>query len=368
MGIGSLSTIGLSEARERARALRVKRLDDIDPIEERRAARTMPVIRLMTFDEAAQAYLAERENTWKSPVHRQQWRTSLRDYVSPVIGKSPVNEIETKHVTAVLDRIWSTMPVVAGRVRGRIEAILDWARVRGQRDGENPAKWKGHLDHVYPAPGTARQAIRNQTGQLAHHAALPYVEVPAFIATLKQRTDSSAKALEFAILTAARTAEVLGARWEEFDLGAKVWIVPGVRMKNNKEHRVPLSPQAVEIIESMAQIQQGAYVFPGDRPEAPLSQDALHRTLRKLKQGFTVHGFRSTFRDWVGETTPFPSDVAEAALAHVVKSRVQAAYQRGDLLDKRRQLMEAWGDYCTRPRMNAKVVPLTNQKSSPLPR
>jgi integrase len=316
----------------------------------------------MTFDEAAQGYLAERENTWKSPVHRQQWRTSLRDYVSPVIGKSPVNEIETKHVTAVLDPIWSTMPVMAGRVRGRIEAILDWARVRGHRHGENPAKWKGHLDHVYPAPGTARQAIRNQTGQQAHHAALPYVEVAAFIATLKQRTGSSARALEFAILTAARTTEVLGSRWDELDLDAKIWTVPGVRMKNNKEHRVPLSPRAVEIIESMAETQQGPYVFPGDRPETPLGQEALYRVLRKLKEGFTVHGFRSTFRDWVSETTPFPSDVAEAALAHVVKSKVQAAYQRGDLLDKRRQLMEAWGSYCTSLPTNGKGC-AANRKS-----
>jgi integrase len=360
--MGSLSTVSLAEARERAGALRLKRLDGVDPLEERRAARAKPTLRVVTFDEAASAFVAERESIWKSERHREQWYSSLRDFVSPVIGQMGVNQVETKHVTAVLDPMWSTKPVTASRVRGRIESILDWARVRGHRDGENPARWKGHLDHVYPAPGTAGQALRHQTGRPDHHAALPYSEISEFMANLMERTGSCARALEFTILTAARTGEVRGARWGEFDIDQAIWTVPGARMKGNRDHRVPLSPRAVEIIKEMAQIRRSDYVFPGDRPDTPLGRDTLYLMLQKLKsQHLTMHGFRSSFRDWAAEATNFPSEIAEAALAHALKSRVQAAYQRGDLLDKRRQLMEAWGSYCTMSQTDSKIASLIKQ-------
>jgi integrase len=213
MGLGSLSTIGLSEVRDKARALRAKRLDGIDPIEERRKTRAVPPAKLLTFDEAAVTYIADREETWKNRVHREQWRTTLRDYASPVIGKMAVGAIDTAAVTRILDPIWREKPETASRLRGRIEAILNWAKVRGHRDGENPARWRGHLSNVYPSPASARKALRARTGSSGHHAALPYAEVAAFMALLRSHSGSAARALEFAILTAARTGEVLGAKW-----------------------------------------------------------------------------------------------------------------------------------------------------------
>jgi integrase len=360
MGLGSLSTIGLSEARDKARALRAKRLEGIDPIEERRAARSQPAAKTMTFDEAARAYLAEREDTWKSAVHREQWRTTLRDYASPVIGRTAVSGIDTTAVTRILDPIWRVKPETASRVRGRIEVILDWAKVRGYRGGENPARWRGHLDHVYPSPATAAKALRTRTGRSGHHAALPYAEIAALMTELRCRTGSAARALEFAILTAARTGEVIGATWVEVDLRAGVWTVPAGKMKAGKEHRVPLAPRAGEILREMAEISQSDFIFPGDGEGQPLSNMALLMTLRRMRGGsLTVHGFRSTFRDWCAEQTNFPREIAEAALAHVLENRTEAAYQRGDMLEKRRKLMSAWSQFCGRSPGASNVLPLT---------
>jgi integrase len=349
MGLGPLSTLGLAEARERARQQRVKRLDGVDPIEERRSARATPAVKLVTFDEAAAAYIAANEATWKNTRHAEQWRKTLNAYASPVIGGLPVGEIDTKHVTRILDKPWQDTPETASRVRGRIEAVLDWAKVRGHRGGENPARWRGHLDHIYPALSAAKKAKRTRVGRDGHHAAMPYDEVAAFLSELRQRTGNAARALEFAILTAARTGEALGAKWDEINVGAAVWTVPASRMKGGQEHRVPLSSRAVEIIKEVAGLRQSEYVFCGDREGEPLSNMALLMALRRMgRSDVTVHGFRSSFRDWAGEQTNFPREIAEAALAHVIENKAEAAYRRGDALEKRRKLMEAWAQYVGR--------------------
>jgi integrase len=365
MGLGSLTTIGLAEARERSRALRIKRLDGIDPLEERRAARTKPAVRVMTFDEAASAFLAEREGLWRNERHRRQWYSTLRDYVSPIIGQLPVNQVETKHVTAVLDPLWYSRPETGSRVRGRIESVLDWAKLRGHRDGENPARWKGHLDDAYPPPGTALQAIRNGTGRSAHHRAMEYAELPAFMTALRARTGSSARALEFAILTCGRTNEIIGARWDELDLDAKVRTVPADRMKGNRLHRVPLSDPALATINEMAAVRQSEFVFAGKRAGLPLGPMALYHMLQTLKQGITVHGCRATFRTWAAEMTSFSSDIIEGCLAHVVSNKVLVAYQRSDRLELRRAVMQAWADHCTRPQSDAKVVSIKQKSLQP---
>jgi integrase len=364
MGLGSLTTIGLAEARERSRALRIKRLDGVDPLEERRAARAKPAVRVMTFDEAASAFLAEREGLWRNERHRRQWYSTLRDYVSPTIGQLAVNQVETKHVTAVLDPLWFSRPETGSRVRGRIESVLDWAKLRGHRDGENPARWKGHLDDAYPSPGKALQAIRDETGRPANHPAIDYAELPGFMTALRARTGSSARALEFAILTCGRTNEILGARWDELDLDGKVWTVPADRMKGKRLHRVPLSDPALAIINEMASVRQSEFIFAGNKPKAPLGPMALYQMLQKLKRGITVHGCRATFRTWAAEMTSFSSDVIEGCLAHVVRNKVLVAYQRSDRLELRRAVMQAWADHCARPHTDAKVVPLIKQKSS----
>jgi integrase len=359
MGLGPLSTIGLAEAREKARHQRAKVLDSIDPIEERRAARAVPAVRLVTFDQAATAYIGEREDRWKNAVHRQQWRVTLRDYASPVIGRLPVRDIDTSHVTAILDPIWKEKPETASRVRGRIESVLDWAKVRGYRTGENPARWKGHLSNIYSSPTAARKAKQARAGRSGHHAALPYAEIGAFMAELRTRSGSAARALEFAILTAARTGEAIGARWNEIDAGQKVWAVPAARMKAGKEHRVPLSPRALAIVAEMAATKQGDYVFAGDREGEPLSNMALLMTLRRMGHGeLTVHGFRSSLRDWAAEQTNYPREVAEMALAHAIGDKVEAACRRGDLFEKRRKLMSAWSEYCGRDFTPGNVLPL----------
>jgi integrase len=361
MGLGPLSTIGLADAREIARKHRAKLLDNIDPIEEKRASRSKPAIRLMTFDQAATAYIAEREDSWKNAIHRAQWRSTIRDYASPIIGKMAVRDIATNHITAILDPIWKDKPETASRLRGRMESILDWAKVRGHRDGENPARWRGHLDHIYTSPSKARKAKHVRVGRDGHHAALPYSEIGSFVAALRERSGSAAHALEFAILTAGRTSEVIGARWNEVDLDAAVWTVPAGRMKAGKEHRVPLSPRALAIVAEMAAIKQSDYVFPGDREGEPLSQMALLMALRRMgRDDLTVHGFRSTFRDWAAERTNFPREVAEMALAHTIGDRVEAAYRRGDLFAKRVRLMHDWAKFCEmKPAdRNLKVVSL----------
>ena len=269
---------------------------------------------------------------------------------SPVFGALPVAVVDTAFVMRVIEPIWKEKTETANRVRGRIEAVLAWATVRGFRTGDNPARWKGHLDHLLPA--------RTKVRKVEHHAALPYDEMPEFMVELRAREGMSARALEFVILTAARTGEVIGAIWAEVDLRAMVWTVPGTRMKSGRDHRVPLSNRAVEILAALPHEKKNEHVFIGARRGSPLSNMAMLQLMRDLRPGFVPHGFRSTFRDWCAERTNFPREVAEAALAHVVGDATERAYRRGDALEKRRALMDAWSRYCCSPPVKGEVLPL----------
>jgi len=353
MGLGALATIGLSEARERAKARRQERLDKIDPLEARKSARAAEEIdkaKTITFDEAAGAYIEAHEAGWRNAKHASQWRNTILTYASPVLGALPVRAIDTGLVLKVIEPLWSTRRETASRLRGRIEAILDWARVRGYRESENPARWKGHLAEVLPARAKVREVI--------HLAAMPYVAVPGFVAALREQEGIAARALEFAVLTATRTGEVLGAQWHEIDVAARLWTVPANRTKRQREHRVPLCKATVAVLERVAAVRQSKCVFAGDREGEPLSPMALLIALRRMGIAFTVHGFRSSFRDWAAERTNFPREIAEAALGHVIGDETERAYQRGDLLEKRRLLMEAWAGFCAKPVGKASVTPI----------
>jgi integrase len=352
MGLGPLGDVPLSEARDRASAAREMRRAGKDPIVEREALRAesnLAAAKSMSFDDCAKAYIAAHRAGWRNVKHADQWSATVRTYCSPVFGRLPVQLVDVGLVMKAIEPIWATKPETASRVRGRIERILDWSKVRGHRDGENPARWRGHLDHLLP--------VRSKVRRVKHHASLPYAELPAFMVALRERDAVAARALEFAILTAARTSEVLGAKWSELDLDARLWTVPAERMKAGKTHRVPLGDRATEIVRNMM-IQGQQYVFYGDR-RAALSDMSLLMLLRRMKrQDITSHGFRSTFRTWAAERTSFPREVVEAALAHTVGNKVEAAYQRGDMLDKRRRLMDAWTDFCNNSIPKPKVVPL----------
>lgn len=362
MGLGSFDTIGLADARERARKAREQRLDGIDPIEQRKAVRLaagLDAAKVVTFKECARRYITAHQPAWRNPKHAAQWGTTLETYVYPEFGNLAVQAVDVGLVLKAIEPIWTTKPETASRVRGRVESILDWATARGYRTGENPARWRGHLDKLLPAPSKAKRAARQVKGQGEHHAALPYGEISAFLAELRGQEGIAAGALEFAILTAARTGEVIGARWAEIDTAEQLWTIPAERMKSGREHRVPLSAPALAIVEKMAAIRSGDFVFLGGKEGRPLSNMALLMLLRRMKRGdLTAHGFRSTFRDWAAERTGFPAEVAEMALAHVVGDKVEAAYRRGDLFQKRRQLAEAWGKFCAAPVPAGKVVPM----------
>jgi integrase len=290
---------------------------------------------VMTFGEAADALIESMSSSWRNEKHRAQWKMTLTAYCEPLRSK-PVTDIGTEDVLKVLQPLWTAKPETASRLRGRMERVFDFARARGQGSGENPARWRGHLDAVLP------KRARLTRG---HHKAMPFDDVPVFLAALRERDGITARALEFAILTAARSGEVFGSSWGEFDVEARVWTVPAARMKAGREHRVPLSTQAVEILQEMQQKRLSDLVFPGTRPGRPLSVMALEMVLRRMKLDVTVHGFRSAFRDWAGERTHFPREVAEAALAHLVGDAVERAYRRGDALEKRRKLMDAWANF-----------------------
>jgi integrase len=342
MGLGPLHIISLSEARSRAAECRRLRLDGIDPIEARKGKRVeekLEAAKSMTFDACAKAYIEAHEVGWQNAKHRDQWRNTLKSYASPVFGGLPIQAVDVGLIMTALEPIWHKKPETASRLRGRIEAILDWATVRGYRKGENPARWRGHLDKLLPARGKVRK--------VEHHAALPYREIPPFMTELCEREGIAARALEFLVLTAARTGEVIGARWEEFDLNERVWTIPAARMKAGKEHRVPLSDRAVAIARELQKMRLGNFVFPGQRAGKPLSNMAMLKLLDRMgRDDLTTHGFRSTFRDWAAEQTNFPREVAEMALAHTIADRVEAAYRRGDLFERRRELMDGWERYC----------------------
>jgi integrase len=346
------------------------RHEGIDPIEARRAERDqkrLEAAKALTFDACAAAYINAHKTTWKNAKHRDQWSNTLKTYASPVLGALSVQAVDTGLVMKVLEPIWSEKPETASRLRGRIEAVLDWAKVSGYRQGENPAHWRGHLDHLLPPPSRAKRAKRRATGKGEHHAAMAFDLVPAFVAELRERKGAvSARALEFTILTGKRTKEVMGARSREFSLTDRVWTIPAGRMKGEREHRVPLSPAAVALLEEMGVdpvAYPDRYVFPGAKPDQPLSNTVMLNLLqhRMGHSEVTVHGFRSSLRDWGAERTNFPNEVLEMALAHVIDDKVEAAYRRGDLLQKRRQLMDAWAKFCATPRAEAEVVPISRR-------
>jgi integrase len=345
MGLGPLYTIGLSEARDLAQECRKQVLGGIDPLEvkhAKRKARKLEAAKAITFKDCAGKYIAANKAGWRNAKHAGQWEATLKAYVYPIIGPLAVGEIDTGHVTKILTPIWTTKTETASRVRGRIEQVLDYATTHGWRGGENPARWRGHLENVLPK--------KSKVAKVEHHAALPWREIGAFTKTLKAENGTAALALQFAILTAARTGEVIGARWSEIDLQQKVWTVPAERMKAEREHRVPLTEDAVAILTEAKKIPQENtdYVFPGGKKDKPLSNMAMLVLLKRMKRGdLTAHGFRSTFRDWAAETGQ-PNDIAEAALAHTLGSKTAIAYQRGDMLDRRRKLMESWAEWCAR--------------------
>ena len=352
MGLGSLTTISLAKARELAGECRSLRLQHIDPIDHRnglRAAALLEAAKAISFDECRDAYITAHRAGWRNAKHGAQWTGTLATFVTPVFGKLSVQNVDVALVMKVLEPIWSTKPETASRLRGRIERILDWAKTRGFRTGENPARWRGHLDHLLPP--------RSKVRKVKHHAALPFGEIGQFMVELREREGVAARALEFTILTAARTGEVLGATWDEIDLRTHTWTIPSDRMKGSREHRVPLSTDAIRLLEHMRTLKSTELVFPGHRNGKPLSIMALLMMLRRMgRSDLTTHGFRSSFRTWAAERTHFPREVVEAALAHVIGDKTEAAYQRGDLFEKRRRLMAEWARYCTSPMREAGTV------------
>jgi integrase len=360
LGLGPLHTVSLAEARKRAAIIRLQIIDGIDPIEASqadRATKRMAAAKLVTFQQCADQYIAAHQSSWRNLRHRGQWLTTLSTYAFPIIGNLSVAAVDTALVLKILEPIWGTKTETAVRLRGRIESILDWARVRAYRSGENPARWRGHLDKLLPAPTKIRQ--------IEHHPALAYAELPAFMASLREHEGVAARALEFTILTAARTGEVIRARWDEIDLLAKVWTVPAARMKAGREHRVPLDSRAMAILEALPREAGNPFVFIGGRAGASLADQAMLELLRDMRPGalLTVHGFRSTFRDWAAESTSFSNHVIEMALAHAIGDKVEAAYRRGDLFDKRKRLMTDWGKHCSVGTGTGKVVPIRSVPS-----
>jgi integrase len=366
MGLGSYVTFTLAEARQRATAQRKLLADGIDPLAARRdelLTKRMADANHITFDKAAAAYIEANSPGWRNAKHGNQWTNTLATYASPVIGKLPVSAITTAHVLRILSPIWATKTETAVRLRGRIEKVLDWAKVQGYRAGDNPAAWKGHLSEVLPRPSKVADA--------GHHAALPAAEVGEFMQALRAAPGAGARAMDLIILTATRTSEVLNARWEEFDLDAALWTIPKERMKGFREHRVPLSEAALAVLEkARAESGSSEYVFPGKKEIFPGKKGALSNmaclvTLKRMgRADLTVHGFRSTFRDWVSESTAYPRDVAEMALAHAIEDKSEAAYRRGDLLEKRRALMADWAAFCDRPIVSGDVVAINRRVAS----
>ena len=340
MGLGSYPTVTLANAREKARAARDLVEAGKDPIAERRAKKTALAADLqksVTFEWCAREFIKDKSPEWKNAKHASQWTATLEQYAFPVIGKMLVKDVELPHVMAILRPIWKDKTETATRVRGRIDNVLDWATVHEYRSGPSPARWKGHLDKLLSAP--------NKTAKVEHHAALPYGEMGAFMVRLSEQEGMGARALQFAILTAARSGEVRGATWAEIDLNAGTWTIPEGRMKAGKEHRIPLSQSAIDLLKKLPRIAGTDLAFPAPRGGA-LSDMTLTAVLRRMSVNVTAHGFRSTFRDWAGETTAHPREVIEHALAHQLKDKAEAAYSRGTLFDKRRRLMDDWAKYC----------------------
>jgi integrase len=362
MGLGSVELMSLVDARERALGLRRLLRDGVDPLEHRRSAKDaarLEAASATTFGDCARAYVAAHRPTWRGLRHAEAWEASLSNHAA-LLGPLPITAIDLAHVVKVLEPIWLSKRNTAARVRARIERVLDWATVRGFRKGDNPARWTGHLDHLLPA----------QSATVHHHAALPYAEVAGFVATVRERDEVSARAFEFLILTAARTSEVLNATWGELDAARRIWTISAKRMKAAREHRVPLSDRARTIILEMEKragttTPTGAFVFPAAASGAAYSGTTLLMLLRRMGRGnLTAHGFRSTFRDWAAERTNYPREVCEQALAHAIGDKVEAAYRRGDLFEKRRRLMQAWARWCSSPQPAGELVALSPSRTA----
>jgi integrase len=354
MGLGPLHSIGLPEAREKAATQRTALASGLDPIEtrdEETRRKAMEAAKAVTFAQCAASYIESHKAGWRNAKHSEQWANTIETYAGPVIGPLPVQEVDTGLVLKILEPIWSKKPETASRLRARIENILDWAKVRGYRSGENPARWKGHLNQLLPALA--------KKSRITHHKAMPFPEVGAFVSKLRALSYVSARCLEFTILTAARTSEAIKATREEFDLDNATWTIPASRMKAQKEHRVPLSPRAIEIVREMLKLEQD-YVFASTGKGKPISNMAMLTLLDRMGVKVTVHGFRSSFRDWAAERTAFPHEVCEMALAHTIPNAAEAAYRRGDLFEKRGKLMTTWADYINTPRTEGAVIPMRN--------
>jgi integrase len=341
MGLGPTHTYSLKDARKRAREARQKKYDGIDPLDAKRAAAAaarLAAAKAMTFGQCVEAYLETHDAGWKNAKHRQQMRMTLTEYCKPISNLS-VSDIDTDLVLRCLTPLWQTRTATAKRLRGRIERVLSWAKGRGLRTGENPARWAGHLDEMLAAP--------SKLAPVENHPALPFADLPAFMSELRARTDIAARALEFLVLTAARTGEVLGATPEEINLAEKVWVIPAARMKAGKEHRVPLSERAIELLRALPREPGNKHLFIGGTAGKPMSHVAMLKVMASLRPGYVPHGLRSTFRDWAGETTNHANHVVEQALAHSIGSAVERAYRRRDLFEKRRKLMDHWARYAT---------------------
>jgi len=357
-GLGSYPTVTLDMARKKATACRILRDKGIDPIEYKKQQtldEELKKLKGVTFEECAINYIDSHKAGWKNRKHEQQWRNTLKTYAYPYIGKLAVKSIDTGLVLKVLEPIWYEKTETATRVRQRIENILDWAKVRKYRTGENPALWRGHLDKTLPKP-TKVQKVK-------HFNAMPYVDVPKYFQKIRKTETLAAKALAFIILTASRNGEARGAMWAEIDLKKGIWELPAERMKADRPHRVPLSKEAIKVLKEAKKFSHDEYVFTGLKKNKPISEAAIRNLIRTDHSEVTIHGFRSSFRDWCAEMTNYPREVAEAALAHTLKDKTEAAYQRGDIFVKRKKLMDAWANYCLKSDKSAKVVPIKKQSN-----
>ena len=356
IGLGGFPDVSLAQAREKARDTKEQIKQGIDPVEERRANRDRLIAsqaKRLTFDEAADKFLTLKRKEFSNPKHAAQWASTLETYASPLIGSLPVEAVELAHVVNILETLWTTKTETATRLRGRIESVLAWATVSGFRHGDNPARWKGNLDAILPKP--------NKLKAVQHHRAIPWEGIGEFMGKLRQREGVAAKALEFLILTATRSGEVRGATWAEIDLQARTWTIPAERMKAGREHVVPLCDDAAKLLENLPKHQDNDLVFPGARGGV-LSDVGLAKPLKAIDKNATVHGFHSSFRDWCAESTNYPNEVAEMALAHTVSNAVERAYRRGDLLAKRSRLMADWDKYINTPAKSGEVVAIRDHK------
>ncbi|NIC39401.1 integrase arm-type DNA-binding domain-containing protein [Halomonas desiderata] len=350
IGLGGYPDTPLTSAREKAREAREKIQQGIDPVAERRTLRSALLaqqVRDITFEQCAAQVIKKKQAESRNAKHAQQWENTLKAYAYPVLGKMAIADVDLAHVLKVLKPEWETKTETMTRLRQRIEAVIAWATVHGHRSGDNPARWKGNLDAILPKP--------SKVTKVKHHKALPIDDMGEFMASLRQQKGTAARCLEFVILTATRSNEARGATWDEIDLANRVWVIPANRMKAEKEHRVPLSDRAVALLESLPRVSEAVF---SSRRGRPLSENSMSGVLKRMDVGATVHGFRSTFRDWAAERTSYPHHVCEMALAHTIKNAAEAAYRRGDLMEKRAKLMQDWAKFCGTIQPKGEVVPL----------